>query len=65
MPKGGEKEIQANIKRYMTIMDSMTDEGKWNGHIWYFFCMSKYEENINILITYILINSNLFYAIFI
>lgn len=29
MPKGQEKESQAKIKRYMTMMDSMTDEGKW------------------------------------
>ncbi|CAN1306968.1 Signal recognition particle 54 kDa protein 2 [Linum perenne] len=28
MPKGREKESQAKIKRYMTMMDSMTDEGK-------------------------------------
>jgi signal recognition particle GTPase len=28
MPKGHEKEGQAKIKRYMTIMDSMTDAGK-------------------------------------
>ena len=28
MPKGQEKESQAKIKRYMTMMDSMTDEGK-------------------------------------
>ena len=27
MPKGREKESQAKIKRYMTMMDSMTDEG--------------------------------------
>ncbi|KAM0057679.1 putative signal-recognition-particle GTPase [Helianthus debilis subsp. tardiflorus] len=27
MPKGGDKESQAKIKRYMTIMDSMIDEG--------------------------------------
>lgn len=27
MPKGQEKESQAKIKRYMTMMDSMTDEG--------------------------------------
>ncbi|KAJ0448779.1 putative signal-recognition-particle GTPase [Helianthus annuus] len=26
MPKGGEKESQAKIKRYMAMMDSMTDE---------------------------------------
>ncbi|MED6143581.1 hypothetical protein PIB30_007527 [Stylosanthes scabra] len=26
MPKGGEKESQAKIKRYMTMMDSMTNE---------------------------------------
>ncbi|CAI0406511.1 unnamed protein product, partial [Linum tenue] len=29
MPKGREKESQAKIKRYMTMMDSMTNEGKW------------------------------------
>lgn len=28
MPKGREKESSAKIKRYMTMMDSMTDEGK-------------------------------------
>lgn len=28
MPKGHEKESQAKIKRYMTMMDSMTNEGK-------------------------------------
>ena len=28
MPKGREKESQAKIKRYMTMMDSMTNEGK-------------------------------------
>ncbi|KAL3736806.1 hypothetical protein ACJRO7_025696 [Eucalyptus globulus] len=28
MPKGQEKESQAKIKRYMTMMDSMTNEGK-------------------------------------
>jgi hypothetical protein len=28
MPKGMEKESQARIKRFMTIMDSMTDEGE-------------------------------------
>lgn len=28
MPKGREKDSQAKIKRYMTMMDSMTDEGK-------------------------------------
>jgi signal recognition particle GTPase len=28
MPKGHEKESQAKIKRYMTMMDSMTDAGK-------------------------------------
>lgn len=27
MPKGREKESQAKIKRYMTMMDSMTNEG--------------------------------------
>lgn len=27
MPKGQEKESQAKIKRYMTMMDSMTNEG--------------------------------------
>ena len=27
MPKGHEKESQAKIKRYMTMMDSMTNEG--------------------------------------
>jgi signal recognition particle subunit SRP54 len=27
MPKGQEKESQAKVKRYMTIMDSMTNEG--------------------------------------
>uniref|UniRef100_A0A0E0MLS1 Signal recognition particle SRP54 subunit M-domain domain-containing protein n=1 Tax=Oryza punctata TaxID=4537 RepID=A0A0E0MLS1_ORYPU len=27
MPKGHEKESQAKIKRYMTMMDSMTDGG--------------------------------------
>ena len=30
MPKGREKESQAKIKRYMTMMDSMTNEGKWS-----------------------------------
>ena len=30
MPKGGEKESQAKIKRYMTMMDSMTNEGQLN-----------------------------------
>lgn len=29
MPKGHEKESQAKIKRYMTMMDSMTNEGKY------------------------------------
>jgi hypothetical protein len=29
MPKGHEKESQAKIKRYMTMMDSMTNEGEW------------------------------------
>lgn len=29
MPKGREKESQAKIKRYMTMMDSMTNEGKF------------------------------------
>ena len=29
MPKGREKESQAKIKRYMTMMDSMTNEGKY------------------------------------
>ena len=28
MPKGGEKEYQAKIKWYMTMTDSMTNEGK-------------------------------------
>jgi hypothetical protein len=28
MPKGHEKESQAKIKRYMMMMDSMTDAGK-------------------------------------
>lgn len=28
MPQGREKESQAKFKRYMTMMDSMTDEGK-------------------------------------
>lgn len=28
MPQGHEQESQAKIKRYMTIMDSMTDAGK-------------------------------------
>ena len=28
MPKGMEKESQARIKRFMTMMDSMTDEGE-------------------------------------
>lgn len=28
MPKGREKESQAKIKRYMTMMDSMTNKGK-------------------------------------
>ena len=32
MPKGHEKESQAKIKRYMTMMDSMTNEGE-NGTI--------------------------------
>lgn len=27
MPKGREKESQARIKRFMTMMDSMTNEG--------------------------------------
>lgn len=27
MPKGREKESQAKIKKFMTMMDSMTDEG--------------------------------------
>ena len=27
MPKGQEKESQAKIKKFMTMMDSMTDEG--------------------------------------
>lgn len=30
MPKGHEKESQAKIKRYMTMMDSMTNDGKNN-----------------------------------
>lgn len=30
MPKGREKESQAKIKRYMTMMDSMTNEGKFH-----------------------------------
>ncbi|KAG6744213.1 hypothetical protein POTOM_052924 [Populus tomentosa] len=30
MPKGREKESQAKIKRYMTMMDSMTNEGNSN-----------------------------------
>ncbi|KAG6425323.1 hypothetical protein SASPL_115751 [Salvia splendens] len=29
MPKGREKESQTKIKRYMTMMDSMTNEGKY------------------------------------
>jgi len=33
MPKGREKESQAKIKRYMTMMDSMTNEGM----CWRFF----------------------------
>jgi signal recognition particle GTPase len=28
MPKGREKESSAKIKRYMTMMDSMTNEGE-------------------------------------
>lgn len=28
MPKGHEKESSAKIKRYMTMMDSMTNEGR-------------------------------------
>jgi signal recognition particle GTPase len=28
MPKGREKESSTKIKRYMTMMDSMTNEGK-------------------------------------
>lgn len=32
MPKGREKESQAKIKRYMTMMDSMTNEGKFLLH---------------------------------
>jgi signal recognition particle subunit SRP54 len=27
MPKGREKESQAKVKKFMTMMDSMTDEG--------------------------------------
>ena len=27
MPKGQEKQSQAKVKRYMTMMDSMTNEG--------------------------------------
>jgi len=30
MPEGHEKESQAKIKRYMTMMDSMTNEGESN-----------------------------------
>ena len=30
MPKGHEKESQAKVKRYMTMMDSMTNEGESN-----------------------------------
>lgn len=30
MPKGREKESQAKVKRYMTMMDSMTNEGMHN-----------------------------------
>ena len=32
MPKGQEKESQAKIKRYMTMMDSMTNEGLFYRH---------------------------------
>jgi len=28
MPKGKDQDSQAKIKRYMTMMDSMTNEGK-------------------------------------
>lgn len=36
MPKGREKESQAKIKRYMTMMDSMTNEGKYLLRIFFF-----------------------------
>ena len=46
MPKGREKESQAKIKRYMTMMDSMTNEGELN--FWLlsdeFSCMHTQRE---------------------
>ncbi|KAG6429953.1 hypothetical protein SASPL_108010 [Salvia splendens] len=38
MPKGQEKESQTKIKRYMTMMDSMTNEGK--------FILHKHIQNL-------------------
>ena len=37
MPKGREKESQAKIKRYMTMMDSMTNEGKHCKMVYWLF----------------------------
>lgn len=39
MPKGREKESQAKIKKFTTMMDSMTDEGILS---WSFSVVSKY-----------------------
>lgn len=33
MPNGDEKESQAKIKRYMTMMDSMTNKGRQLGEL--------------------------------
>jgi hypothetical protein len=51
MPKGHEKESQAKIKWYMTMMDSMTDEG----NLW----CKDVPIYINLLILVVCYNFNL------
>ena len=42
MPKGREKESQARIKRFMTMMDSMTNEGNAIGNWGYIYVMCSF-----------------------
>lgn len=55
MPKGHEKESQAKIKRYMTMMDSMTNEGK-------LFLFAGVNPNFGWLIMYFDTNSLLMHC---
>lgn len=46
MTKGTEQESMARLKKLMTIMDSMNDQGKWScdiqtGHPHNFSCLKK------------------------